>query len=156
MKSLSTIKYKIGLVLIAFSCVMPVCAFVIPFLGFSTATTTFITGMFLIGAPELFFVLGVFLAGKDAVGLLKQKLWKPAGKIRYLLGLALFVICILINWVCVYIELTEVFPYNLYVQLCLMATFDLLLILSMFIMGPEFFIKIRSIFSWEGVKKADK
>jgi hypothetical protein len=153
MKSTSSIKYKIGLALIAISCIMPLCGFVIPFIGLSTAVTTVVTGIFLIGGPELIFFIGVFLAGKEAVKLVKQKLWKPAGKVRYMTGVVLFVVCIMTNWVCVYLELTRMFPLNHHGQLYLMATFDLLLIVSLFIMGPEFFIKFRSIFSWEGVQK---
>ena len=155
MKSNSA-KYKIGIFLIAFSCFMPVCVLVVPFLDLSTTATTFVTGIMILGGPELIFIIGVFLAGKEGAKLVKQRLWKPAGKVRYMTGLILFIFCISVNWICVYLELTRMFPYNTHVQLYLMAAFDLLLIVSMFILGPEFFIKFRSIFSWEGVKKADE
>ena len=148
--SKTSLKYKIGLTLIAISCVMPFTALIVPFLGLSTALTTFVTGILVIGGPELLFFIGVFLAGKEAVLLVKKKLWKPAGRIRYMTGVVIFVICILTNWVCAYLEVTDIVNVSLHTQLYIMATFDIILIISLFVMGPEFFIKFRSIFSWTG------
>jgi len=103
-----SLKYKVGLVLIASSCIMPFFALVVPFMGLSATITAFVTGVFVIGGPELIFFVGVFLAGKEAVELVKKKLWKPAGKVRYMVGVILFVVCILTNWLCAYLEVTDV------------------------------------------------
>ena len=135
---------------------MPFFAFVIPFLGLSTTVTTFVTGIFIVGGPELVFFIGVFLAGKEGVELVKKKLWKPAGKVRYMIGIVLFVICILTNWLCAYLEVTGVIKVSLHTQLYVMATFDILSIASLFVMGPEFFIKFMSIFSWTGEGVSDQ
>ncbi len=151
MNSPSSLKYKIGLALIVISCIMPILGFIIPFLGFSITVTTFLTGFFIVGAPELVFLLGVLLAGKEAITLIKGKLLKPAGKTRYLSGLILFIATMVIQWVCVYLELTNVIGLGLHGKLYLMGSLDLIFILSLLLMGPEFFIKFKQIFKWEGV-----
>ena len=152
----NSVKYKVGLVLIAFSCFMPFFAFIIPFLGLPITVTAVISGIIIVGGPELFFIIGVFLAGKEGVQFVKKKLWKPAGKVRYMTGVVLFVICILTNWLCTYLELTNIINVSLHTQLYIMATFDILLIVSLFVMGPEFFIKFMNIFSWEGEDISDE
>jgi hypothetical protein len=151
----SSMKYKVGLILLTLGFIMPLFAFTVPFLGFSTSATAFIAGVFIVGGPELCFFIGIVLAGKEAVKLVKQRLLKPAGIVRYRLGLVLFIISILINWVAAYLEVTKVFFINLHSQLYIMASFDLLLLLSVFLMGPEFFIKFKNIFIWEGLKKTE-
>ncbi len=154
--SQTSLKYKIGLILIAISCVMPFTALVVPFLDLPTTITAFVTGILVIGGPELIFFLGVFFAGKEAVQLVKKKLWKPAGKVRYMTGVVIFIISILTNWICAYLEATDIVDINLHAQLCIMASFDVMMIISLFVMGPEFFIKFRSIFSWSGEELSSK
>ena len=152
----NSLKYKVGLVLIAFSCIIPFFAFIIPFLGLPITATAIISGIIIVGGPELIFIIGVFLAGKEGVQFVQKKLWKPAGKVRYMIGVVLFVISILTNWLCTYLELTDIINASLHTQLYIMATFDILLIVSLFIMGPEFFIKFMNIFSWEGEGFSDE
>lgn len=156
MKSKSSIKYKIGLVLIIISFIMPLFAFTVPFLGFSATIKAFIAGIFIVGGPELCFFIGIILAGKEAANLIKHKLFKPAGKVRYIIGLTIFVISILFNWVGSYLEVIQIFPLDLHNQLYSMAFFDLMAIISLFVMGPEFFIKFKNLFIWEGVKHTEK
>jgi len=153
MKNKSSLKYKIGLILIIFSFAMPVFAFAVPFLGFSSYITAFIAGVFIVGGPELAFFIGIILVGKEAANLIKNKLFKPAGKIRYKIGLIIFCISILLNWISSYLEVTDLLILDIHNRLYLMASLDIILIISVFIMGPEFFIKFKKLFSWENVEE---
>jgi hypothetical protein len=146
-------KYKIGLILIVLSCILPLLAFIVPFLGLSTDLTVFFAGIFVVGGPELLFFTGLILAGREAAQMVKKKMFKPAGKIRYRTGLIIFIISVLLNWVTAYLEVTNVLAMDYHAKLYLMAGLDLILILSVFVMGSEFFIKFKRIFVWEGVKQ---
>lgn len=150
MNSSKPLKYKIGIFLIVISCIMPLFAFIVPFLGFSMSVTALITAAFVVGTPELLFFIGIALAGKEAVTLVKQKLLKPAGQMRYNIGLVIFCTSFFANWICAYLEVTSILQIGIHGKLYLMVILDLILISSVFLMGPEFFIKIKNIFSWDG------
>ena len=156
MKTKTSIKYKIGLTLISISFILPLFGFVVPFLGFSTAVTAFIVGIFVVGTPDLCLFLGIILAGKEAAELIKQKFFRPAGKVRYTIGIIMAFTSVLTNWVTAYLDVSNLMPLSLHAQLYLMASLDLLLIFSVFIMGPEFFTKFKNLFVWEGVKRSNQ
>lgn len=84
------LKYKVGMSLIILSFAMPIFAIIVPFFGFSAATTTTIVAFFLVGVPEVFLIAGGALAGKEALASIKSKLLQPAGKMRYQIGMVLF------------------------------------------------------------------
>ena len=141
---------KIGIVLIILSIIMPLFGFLIPFLGLPVYVSAAMVGISVIGGPEVCFIVGVALAGKDSVKMVKSKFTRPAGKIRYRFGLIMFFGCFIINWVLAYLEVTNVLTIDLHHYLYVMLTFDLLTILSLLLLGPEFFAKVRILFKWEG------
>ncbi len=67
------LRYKIGVFCIILSFISPVFALVIPFFGFSVQTSVSLSTIFLIGLPEIFFILGAMLAGKKMANFLIKK-----------------------------------------------------------------------------------
>ncbi|MCH9756683.1 MAG: transporter suffix domain-containing protein [Gammaproteobacteria bacterium] len=60
------LRYKLGIACIILSFVSPAITLIIPFFNFSTEVAVTLGTFFLIGLPEVFFVLGALLAGKKA------------------------------------------------------------------------------------------
>ena len=146
-----SLKYKIGMALILTGIVSPLLSFIVPLLGLSTAAASAAVAFLMIGLPEIFLVSGGVLAGKEALLTVKYRLFKPAGKIRYLMGLILFVCTILINWVVVYLTLTDVVLMEQKSLLIIIGTLDIVNVASILMMGVEFFAKFKRIFVFEGV-----
>lgn len=67
-------KYQLGVVCIILSFVSPLFVFVIPFLNFPAEWNVTLGTAFLVGLPEIFFILGAILFGKKAAIALTQKI----------------------------------------------------------------------------------
>ena len=64
---------KIGLYLIGLGFISPAFALIVPLLGLSSNSSTWLITFFLVGAPEIFLILGAMLAGKEGVRIVKGK-----------------------------------------------------------------------------------
>ncbi|MCH9763556.1 MAG: transporter suffix domain-containing protein [Gammaproteobacteria bacterium] len=69
-------RYKVGLIFIVLSFVTPLFVLLIPFLCLSPEIAVTLSTLFLLGLPEIFFILGAVLAGKKAAKLITQKVKK--------------------------------------------------------------------------------
>jgi len=114
---------------------------------------TALSGFLMLGVPELAIMLSIVIMGKAGFAYLKSKigrLFKQYGppdkvsKVRYTIGLIMFIIPFLIGWLLPYFE--HLIPwydaYHLWINIC----GDILLIVSLFILGGDFWEKIRSLF----------
>jgi len=145
-------KYKIGMFIISLGFISPFIGLVIPFLGFDETTTNSLVAFFMVGGPEIFIIGGGALTGKKGLDTIKAKVFAPAGKTRYTLGAYLFIFALLANLVFAYIELLDMYSLRLEVQLIVSVVFDILAIVSMLLMGKEFFIKVSELFVFKGMK----
>lgn len=146
------LKYKVGMTLIVTGIVSPILSFLVPLFELSTAAASTAVAFFMVGLPEIFLIAGGVLAGKEALLTVKSKLFKPAGKVRYHLGLILFVCTILINWILVYLALTDVVLLDQQSLLIIIGGVDIVNVASILMMGVEFFAKLKRIFVFEGVE----
>ena len=146
-----SLRFKLGIAFIIFGLIMPLFSLLVPFLGLPGAISACVIGFLIVGGPELCLFIGAILAGKEAVTLIKGKIFRPAGKIRYMVGLTVFVVCFLFNWVLAYLEASGIISLNTHNWLFIMAGGDITAFMGVFVMGPEFFTKIKSIFSWHGI-----
>lgn len=135
--------------------VMPLFAFVVPFLGLPEYVKAFVVGFLVVGAPDLCFVLGAILAGKKGVDLVKSKIFKPAGEFRYYVGLSVLVICVCFNWVLAYLVASGIISLKHLHWLYILAGGDILAFSGVFMMGPEFYRKVKDLFVWHGMSDGD-
>ena len=149
MENKTSVRCKIGIGFVVFGAILPIFGFIVPFFGFSDAVSAAIIGFFIIGGPELCLIIGVALAGKEAVGLVKKELFRPAGKTRYRIGLVLLCVSILSNWILAYAAVTQLLLWTLHTQLYTMVSLDIVTIASLIILGPEFFDKFKKLFTCE-------
>ncbi|HJO94845.1 MAG TPA: transporter suffix domain-containing protein [Victivallales bacterium] len=144
------LKLKVGFLFIILSFILPVFSFFVPMMNLPTYISGALIGILVLGGPEVCIILGVMLAGKEAVKNIKSKIFRSAGKIRYMTGLLVFLFCFFANLILAYLELIKVINITGNTWLHIMSTLDIVSILSILAMGPEFFFKIKRIFKWEG------
>jgi hypothetical protein len=150
MQEKKDLKYKIGMGFIALSLISPLIGLAVPLLDLSTGTTTALVTFFMVGGPEIFLIAGAALAGKQAIESIKKEFFQYAGKARYQFGLILFITTVFVNWVFVYINLLEDYAFDINTRLIVTICIDVTTIISIFVMGPEFFEKVKRLATWEG------
>lgn len=145
-----------GITALVLSVIFPLCAFFVPLMGLSPGESTVISGFLLAGAPEILILLAVALLGKENFDRIISSVkgfffatffQKPASKLRYSIGLTMFVASILPLYLVGYA--TSWMPVG-NEKLLLLAGADLACLASVFVMGGEFWGKFRRIFVWEG------
>ncbi len=116
----------------------------------STEWKAILSGVLVLGVPEVFMLIAIVILGKQGFDFLKSHLWKlirPADKVsatRYRIGLILFFSPILLGWIFPYLELwvTELEAY----RLGLAITGDVIFAISLFVLGGDFWLKIKALF----------
>ncbi len=149
-------RFYTGMAALVLSLVMPLFAFLVPLLGLSLAQSAAVVGLLIAGGPEVVGLVGIALLGRNAFLYFTYKLKtalrgvvlpKRVSKQRYYFGLSVSLASLLPLYVYGY------FPNWLPsgdTRIYILATADVSFILSMFVMGGEFWEKFRRLFIWEG------
>ncbi|MGA7487540.1 MAG: transporter suffix domain-containing protein [Xanthobacteraceae bacterium] len=149
-------RFYTGVAAMILSVIMPLGAAVVPALGLSTAHSALVVGALLAGGPEVLCILAVALLGKQTFQYFAQMaksairravLDEPASKWRYYVSLVI----ILVSWIPAYLYayVPAVMPGG-NARIYLLAGMDLAFVVSVFLMGGEFWEKVRRIFVYEG------
>ncbi len=119
----------------------------------SKGMKTALSGILMLGMPELSILLAIIIMGKSGFAYLKSKIGRffkqygppeKVSKTRYTIGLVMFIIPLLIGWLLPYVD--HLIPsYDEY-QLWINIFGDILMVLSLFVLGGEFWEKLRSLF----------
>jgi hypothetical protein len=105
---------------------------------------------------ELLLIIAVAIAGKDGWKLITGYLLRafsrfaPAEKVgrqRYRIGLAMFVVPLLTAWATPYVS--GLLPLTQAQVLSIAVAGDVLLLASLFVLGGEFWDKLRSLFDYD-------
>lgn len=115
--------------------------------------TTALSGVFMFGFPELAILASIAIMGKDGFNFIKGKIFgyfkkiAPADTVsrtRYRIGLIMFVIPFLIGWLLPYFTdlIGSYSEFGMYINI----GGDILLVTSLFILGGDFWDKIRALF----------
>lgn len=124
----------------------------------STSLKSIISGLLAFGIPELFMVVAAGIMGKEGFNYIKRwirilfRRYGPSdsvSRIRYRFGLVLFVIPILCAIVLPYI--INVFPLILDYFIWIAITTDILLLISLFVLGGNFWDKLRGLFNQNAI-----
>jgi hypothetical protein len=141
---------------LALAVVLPLGAAVVPLLGLSVASSALLVGVLVAGGPEVLCIIAIALLGKDTFQYLAQRaklalrravIDRPVSKTRYYGGLAV----VMLSWLPAYIY--AYFPAALpggNARIYILAAMDLAFVASVFVMGGEFWEKVRRIFVYEG------
>lgn len=150
----SRVRFRIGVALFLAGLLSPVLVPAVNALDLPVEWKATLSGLLMIGIPDLLWVIAAAVMGKAgfedlkswAFGLLKRyALPASVGPVRYRVGLAMFSGPLLFGWLA---------PYARYVapaidiqSLPLIAAGDLLLLASLFVLGGEFWEKLRALFT---------
>jgi hypothetical protein len=120
--------------------------------GLSTAWKTTLSGLLLLGIPELFMLVAVVILGKAGFEYIKSVLFgflkrhvipETVGATRYRIGLAVFSVPIFWGWLAPYFsEFVSIQEYSLTIA----VIGDLFLLAGLVLLGGEFWDKLRSLF----------
>jgi hypothetical protein len=146
-------RLKVGIALFALSIILPLAGIpAVAALGLSTTLTATISGALLVSAE----ILGIFSIGvmgkpgftyiKTRVSNFFKRYGPPArvSSVRYRIGLVMFCLPILFAWISVYISgVVPVLESN---PVIWALSGDILLVISLFVLGGDFWDKIRALF----------
>ena len=150
-------RFRIGMGLVVAGFLSPLGALVLPFIDLSTAMKATLGGAFLAGIPEVFTVAAIAVLGKPGFAYVKSRIMvllrrygspKEVGPVRYYIGLTLWLIPAVYAWIIMYAppEVIPGFPeYRVHMGL----TIDLLFVFSFFVLGGDFWDKVRALFMYK-------
>jgi len=125
-------------------------------LDISDSLRATLSGILLLGVPELFIIITILIVGKSGFQIIKGKIYNkikwifPPDEVsrrRYRAGLIIFSFVLLLGWISPYL-MNHINQMNIN-YLYLAITGDVLLIASLFILGGNFWDKIRGLFIYE-------
>jgi hypothetical protein len=146
----------IGVTALLLSIIMPFLAILVPYLPLPLTWKALIAGAMVLGGPEVFTIVAVALLGKETLhyftyrakkALLGVATLRPVSRVRYYAGMVLCILSILPLYA--YGYLPGVLPAG-NARLLTLSAGDFAFIASIFIMGSEFWEKLRRLFVWEG------
>lgn len=146
-------RLKLGITLFVSSILLPVIGVpLVAAMGLSTATVATVSGLLLAGA-EVLGIVAVAVMGKPGFAYIKNRVFgflrqygPPAevSRMRYRIGLVMFAVPILFGWVAPYAaELIPGYAANTFTYA---IAGDLLLLASLFVLGGDFWDKLRALF----------
>ena len=146
-------RLKVGIALFVLSIILPLAGIpAVAALGLSTTLTATISGALLFGA-EFLGIFSIGLMGKPGFTYFKTRVsgffrqYGPPARVssvRYRIGLVMFCIPILFAWVSVYIS--RFIPGFESDPVIWGLAGDILLLISLFVLGGDFWDKVRALF----------
>ena len=154
----SSFRFRTGVIVIVASWCSP---FLIPLVAASELSAhwkTIISGALAVGIPEIGTILAIAIMGKSGFDTMKYRIFGflkkhgPADRVslaRYRIGLVMFVMPLLFGWLSPYLQ--GLFPQIDAHRNLLAITGDLLLVGSLFVLGGNFWDKVRSLFVHDAI-----
>ncbi len=146
-------RLKLGVAIFLLSIVVPIVGVpVVAAFGLSATMTASISGV-LLASAEVFGILAVAVMGKPGYLYVKNLVFgflkqygppKEVSRFRYRIGLVMFCVPILFGWLSLYAA--DMIPGFTHDPLPYAIGGDLLLLASLFVLGGNFWDKIRSLF----------
>ena len=146
-------RLKLGTGLFGLSIVLPLVGVpLVTALGLSTKTTASVSGVLLLGA-EVLGLCAVAVMGKSGYAYIKNRVLgflkrhgppKQVSRLRYTIGLVMFSVPVLFGWLSVYAA--GLIPGFTRTPFRYALGGDLLLLASLFVLGGDFWDKLRALF----------
>ena len=150
-------RIKVGFIMFIASMVWPVIIPILLLMGQSTGSVAKITGILMVVA-EVLMLASVALTGKEGFAYIKQRIFsvlksygppQTVSASRYKIGLILFTAPLLLAFLAPYIG--SIFKEQIAGNIILAITGDIALLVSLFLLGGDFWEKLRSLFIYGAV-----
>ncbi len=145
-----------GFVIFASGWLCPLLIPLVTISDLSTAWKTLMSGFLLVGAPEVLTLLAIVILGKAGYNYLKSRVLAlakraaPSARVsrtRYRIGLILLLPHVVFAYLIFYAP--EIIPgYDVY-RIHMNLTADAMLVVTLFILGGDFWEKLRALFVYE-------
>jgi hypothetical protein len=145
-------RVKLGFALFVASIGWPVVIPILPLLGVSTTATAAFSGVMLVAA-EFMLIAGAAIAGKEGFAYIRATVFgfvrsygppSEVSRFRYMVGLVMFATPLAFGWAAPYFG--HHLPGFEHGQLIYAIVGDVLLLISLFVLGGGFWDKLRSLF----------
>lgn len=146
-------QFRIGVLLFVLGGISPVFVPLVTALDVSPEWKAMLSGLLVLGIPELLWVAAAAILGKRGFDYIKGKIFgmfkryaPPAvvSPMRYRIGLVLFVLPLLAGWLTPYVShLLPAYEGN---RFAIAFAGDLMLLTSLFVLGGDFWDKLRALF----------
>jgi len=152
----STWRFKVGVGLFVLGWICPLFIPLVALLELPPETKAFLSGALLIGGPEVLSLISIALLGRDGFNLIKSKAFalikraapsSAVSRLRYRIGLLLLVPHVLYANFIFYASGLIPFYGQHSLQMNLIA--DALFIATLFVLGGEFWEKVRALFYYD-------
>jgi hypothetical protein len=149
-------RFRIGFSLFILGFFSPLCIPLVTATNLSTAWKTTLSGLFMLGIPELFWLVAAAIMGKPGFNYIKKKVFgtlkrhalpDKVSRTRYRLGLVMLGIPLLYGWLEPYAS--PLIPGYEKHHVVLAIAGDVILFASLFVLGGEFWDKLRTLFIYE-------
>jgi hypothetical protein len=149
-------RFRLGVSFFALGLVCPVFVPLVAATGLSTEWKTILSGILMLGIPEHLWVEAVAVMGKAGFDYIKARVFgflkrhavpRTVSRTRYRIGLALFLLPVLFGWLAPYGP--GAIPGYEAQRFAVNLAGDLLLLTSLFVLGGDFWEKLRALFVYE-------
>ena len=147
------LRFRWGLTILIVGWLSPLLIPIVTRTSLATGWKTIISGLLAVGIPEVFTVAAMAIMGKSGFNLIKERLFSflkkhgPPDRVsltRYRIGLVMFVLPIIFGWLGPY-GAHHISGYETH-RLVVIVIGDLMFVASLFVLGGDFWDKIRSLF----------
>ena len=149
-------RFSLGILLFFLGFISPLGIPVVTAMNLSGSWKAILSGLLMLGIPELFWLAAAAIMGKPGFKYLKGKVFsslkkyafpEKVSRTRYRLKLAMFLIPLLYGWLEPY--LSPHIPVTAQQRMVLAITGDVLWLASLFVLGGDFWDKLRALFVYE-------
>ena len=151
-------RFRIGVIVFVVSWCSPLLIPLVTASKLSSQWKTLLSGALAFGIPEIGTILAIAIMGKSGFDTMKYRIFgflkkhgppDRVGLARYRIGLVMFVMPLLFGWLSPYFQ--GLFPQIDAHRNLLAITGDLLLVGSLFVLGGDFWDKVRSLFVHDAI-----
>jgi hypothetical protein len=146
-------RFRFGLTILIIGFLSPLCIPLVTASGLATQWKAVIAGALAVGIPEVFSIVAIAIMGKSGFNYIKQRIFSflkkhgppdVVSRTRYRIGLVMFTLPVLFGWLGPYVS--HHIPGYEANQFVASAVGDLLLLSSLFVLGGDFWDKLRALF----------
>ena len=146
-------RFRLGMTVLIAGWLSPLLIPVVTRTSLATEWKTIISGLLAVGIPEVFTVVAIAIMGKSGYNLIKKRIFSflkrhgPPDRVsltRYRIGLVMFVLPILFGWLGPY-GAQRIPGYETH-RFLVSLIGDSIFIASFFVLGGDFWDKIRALF----------
>ena len=150
------LRFYLGLLCYVIAWILPLSGFLVAQLDLSRVGKAAIISLVTMGIPEILVILAVVFLGKENLIIIKDKtlaflkLLKPPAPVsrwRYRVGLAMFLLPLIAIYITAYIP--HWLLVNPFLLLYVNLVADILFLSSLFVLGGDFWDKLRALFVYE-------